>query len=78
VWFYGAIRMYSSDYAVARCLFVYLSVCLSICPSVRHTPVLCRNGIKLFHYLVAIQFCLFRTGHYGKILTGPPNWGVEC
>ena len=29
--------MYSADYAVARCL-------LTVCPSVCHTPVLCRNG----------------------------------
>jgi len=28
--------MHSADYAVARCL--------SICPSVSHTPVLCLNG----------------------------------
>ena len=34
--FYRATHMHSADYAVARCL--------SVCPSVRHTPVLCLNG----------------------------------
>ena len=34
--FYRATRMHSADYAVARCL--------SVCLSVRHTPVLCLNG----------------------------------
>ena len=34
--FYRATRMHSADYAVARCL--------SVCLSVRHTPVLCVNG----------------------------------
>ena len=33
--FYRATRMHSADYAVARCL--------SVCLSVRHTPVLCLN-----------------------------------
>ena len=39
-YFYRATRMHSADYAVARCLSVRLSVCLSV----RHTPVLCVNG----------------------------------
>ena len=34
--FYRAMRMHGTDCAVARCL--------SVCPSVRHTPVLCLNG----------------------------------
>jgi len=34
--FYRATRMHSADYAVARCL--------SVCPSVCHTPVSCLNG----------------------------------
>jgi len=38
--FYHTMRMHSTDYAVARCLFVRLSVCLSV----RHMPVLCVNG----------------------------------
>ena len=33
--FYCVMRMHSVDYAVARCL--------SVCPSIRHTPVLCLN-----------------------------------
>jgi len=31
--------MHSADYAVARCMFI----CLSVRPSVRHTPILCLN-----------------------------------
>jgi len=38
--FYCATRMHSADYAVARCLSVRPSVCLSV----HHTPVLCVNG----------------------------------
>ena len=38
--FYRATRMHSADYAVARCLYVCPSVCLSVC----HTPVLSVNG----------------------------------
>ena len=38
--FYRATRMHSADSATARCLFV----CMSVRPSVRHTPVLCVNG----------------------------------
>jgi len=34
--FYRATRIYSANYAVATCL--------SVCPSVRHTPVFCQNG----------------------------------
>ena len=37
--FYRAMRMHGTDCAVARCL--------SVCPSVRHTPVLCLNGYKI-------------------------------
>jgi len=37
--FYRATRMHSADYAVAR-----LSVCLSVPPSVCHTPVFSLNG----------------------------------
>ena len=37
--FYRAMRMHSADYAVAR-----MSLRPSVCPSVRHTPVLCVNG----------------------------------
>ena len=44
LFFYRATRMHSADYAVARCLSVWLSVCLSVRPSVRQTPVLCANG----------------------------------
>ena len=33
--FYRATRMHSADCAVARCL--------SVCPSVRHTPVICQR-----------------------------------
>jgi len=35
VGFYRATRMHSADYPVARCP--------SVCPSVRHTPVLCHD-----------------------------------
>jgi len=38
------MRMRSAVYAVARCLYVRLSVRLStVCPSVWHTPVFCRH-----------------------------------
>jgi len=40
-YFYRATRMYSADYAVARCL--------SVRPSLRHTPVLCLNGYTCPH-----------------------------
>ena len=40
--FYRATRMHSADYAVARCLSVSVSVCLSL----RHTPILSLNGYR--------------------------------
>ena len=38
--FYRATHMHSVDYAIARCS----SVCLSVRPSICHTPVLSVNG----------------------------------
>jgi len=50
--FYRATRMHSADY-VEKCL----ALCLSVRPSVRHTPVLCVNGYTyrdtFFHHQVA-------------------------
>jgi len=70
--FYRATRMHSADYAVARCL----SVCLSVRPSVRHTPVLCLNEYtysqSFFHRRVAPPFQFFRTKQDGNIPTGTP------
>jgi len=56
--------MNSADYAVARCL----SVCLSVRPSLRHTPVLCVNGYTYPEYTK-------RDGNIptGTTLTGAPN-----
>jgi len=49
--FYRATRIHSAHYAVARCL--------SVCPSVCHTPVLCLNSYiypEFFHRRVAPPF----------------------
>ena len=43
--FYRATRMHSADYAVARCLFV----CLSVCPSVTR-----RYSVKTAKHIVTI------------------------
>jgi len=52
--------MHSADYAVARCLSVTLSVCLSVC----HTPVLCRSkrlyiSSNIFHRRVGTPLYFF-------------------
>jgi len=55
--FYCATRVHSADYAVARCLSVRLSVCLSVCPS--HAGVVCKLlyiSSKFFHHRVAPPF----------------------
>jgi len=45
-WFLRATRMHSTDHLVARCL--------SVCPTVRHTPVFCLNNF--FHFRAAPPF----------------------
>ena len=58
--------MHSTDYVAARCL----SVCLSVC----HTPVFCRNGLSpssrhtILHFALPNIMAVFRRG--------PPD--VEC
>ena len=61
VHFYRAPRMHSADYAVARCL--------SVRPSVCHTPVLSLNG-----YRYPQSFFPYQTGcqYYDR---DPPNGG---
>jgi len=57
-------------------------VCLSVCLSVRHTPVLCLNGYtypqSFFHCWVAPPFYFFHTKRDGNIPTGTHNEGAEC
>ena len=49
-------------------------VCLSVCPFVRHTPVLCLNYYiypqSFFHHRVAPPFQFLHTKRDGDILTG--------
>jgi len=60
--FYGnycTTRMHSADYAVATCPSIRLSVCLFVCLSVCHMPVLCVNRCtypQFFHSQVAQPF----------------------
>jgi len=66
--------MHSADYAVARCLSVTLSVCLSVC----HTPVLCRSkrlyiSSNIFHRRVGTPLYFFRTKRYGNIRRPTPQ-----
>ena len=71
--FHRATRMLSADYAVARCL--------SVCPSVCHTPVLSLNGYtyhqSFFHHRIA-HHSSFLTPNGMAIFRPPPNVGVEC
>jgi len=67
--FYRAARMHSADYAVAR----YLSVDLSVRPSVCHMPIFCRNGHaypQTFPPSGSHNIPVFRTEQYAVILTG--------
>jgi len=69
--------MHSADYAVARCL--------SVRPSVRHTPVFCRNGYALTHILILfpplgrhtiLVFACQTVWQYSD--KNPSNGDVEC
>ena len=67
--------MHGADYAVARCL--------SVRPSVCHTPVYCvktaEHILMFFDLRVATPFWFFRTKCYGNIPNGDmPNRGVVC
>jgi len=70
--------MHSVDYAVTRCLSVYLSVC--------HTPVFYRNSakhiIKIFKPLCSLTvlffFCFFFHTKPMAIRRDLPNGGVKC
>jgi len=72
--FYPATRIHSADHAMARSLF--------ICPSVRHTPVLCLNDyiiLKVFSPSGSPTILVFlhQTGwQYSD--RNPLNGGVEC
>ena len=60
--------MHSADYAVARCL--------SVCPSVRHTPVFCLNGHTYPQFFSSSGsptiLVFFHTERDDNIPTGPP------
>ena len=69
--------MHSADYAVAKCL--------SVCPSVCHTPVFCRNGSTCHQtFSPSGSHTIFSTRYQTlwQYLTGtpppPPNGAVEC
>ena len=72
--FYRATRMLSADYAVARCL--------SVCPSVCHTPVLSLNGYtyhqSFFHHRIAHHSSFLAPNGMAIFRPPPPNGGVEC
>ena len=76
--FYRAMLhcMYSADYAIARCMFV----CLSIYPS--HTTILSKRlniSSNFFHPPVATPFQCFHTKRYGIPMSPPaPSVGVDC
>ena len=81
VTFCHATRMHSADYAVVRCL----SVCLSVRPSVCHTPVLSLNGYtypqSFFSPSGSPTILVFphQTGcQYSDEDPPPPNGGVGC
>jgi len=62
--FYHATRMLSADYAVARCL--------SVCPSVHHTPIFCLNS-----YTYPRSFFTRRCNHISPVLP-PPAALASC
>ena len=66
--------MHSADYAVARCL--------SVRPSVRHTPVLCLNGYTYHQIVFTIgspTILVFPHQIAWQYSDGDPlNGGVEC
>jgi len=71
--FYRATRMHSADYAVARCLSVYLSVCPYV--SLSHAGMLPKRlhiFSKYFHRRVAPPFYFFHTDRDDNIPTGTP------
>ena len=76
--FYRATLMHSADYAVARCL----PVCLSVCPSVFHTPVFCLNGYTYpgsFTPLGSSTILVFPHQTRWQYSDGnSPNVSVEC
>jgi len=68
--------MHSADYAVAR----YLSVCLYICLSVRHTPVLCVNRYtypQSFFFTGSPTILVLHIKRDGNIPTGTPLRGAS-
>jgi len=81
--FYRATRMHSVDYAVATCLFVRLSVCLS------HADILSKHtylypylymSLKVFSLLGSPTILVFphESGwQYSDKDPPPPNGGVE-
>jgi len=76
--FYHSTRMHSADYAVARCL----CVCPSICLSVHQTTVFCLNGYtissKFFSPSRSTAILVFvRTKQDGNILTGNALTGAS-
>jgi len=73
--FYLDRRMHSADYAVARCLSVRLSVCLS------HAGIVSKRlyiSSKFFTTGGPTILVFFHTKRDGDIPTGPPKGGVEC
>jgi len=72
--FYRATRMHSADYAVARCL--------SVCPSVCHTPVSCLNGYTYPQHFFTVGYphrsSFSVPNELAKFQRGPPNGSVEC
>jgi len=59
---------------------VRLSVCLSVCPSVRNVPVSDENGLtyrhSFFHYTVAQSFCFHQHQTYSRNSDGVTPCGI--
>jgi len=66
----------------AHVLYIgWTSVRLSVCPSVRHTLVLCRNGsiVKLSSLSGSPMILVFwEPNFFPEFQWEHPNWGVEC
>jgi len=80
-YFYRATRMYSADYAVARCLSICLSVRPSVCLSVtrRCSDETAKHIIKLFSPSGSHTILVFFLP-YGMVILRwvSPNQGIEC
>jgi len=62
-----------------RQMSVYLSICLSVCPSYASIPLKWLNiSLDFFHRLLATPFWFFRAMWYGNSPVGTLMGGTKC